>query len=301
MAPSISVLITNYNYARFLPAAVESVLAQTRPADEIVVVDDGSTDESLTVLQRDYGDRIRVVAKANGGQASSFNAGAGVCSGDLICLLDADDTWHPEKLATVEGAFARVPDAAMLRHELRYLQPDGPRDGELVLSLETQVHSRVVPERTLVDRRFAPTSALTFPRWAWDRLLPLPEDTFRISADGYLFVFAAMLGPMIDLADVLADYRLHGANNFVGAAGSAARVARIELALLDELEARGFDPVVPHHVYRLLRTVETGSELFRRRRRLRRVADAARGTGSPPRRLVHAVVELVLPPVRPAA
>ncbi|MCC2671779.1 MAG: glycosyl transferase, partial [Armatimonadetes bacterium] len=74
MSVLASVIINNYNYARYLPEAVESALAQTYPHTEVVVVDDGSTDHSRAVLAG-YGDRLRTVFQENGGQASAFNAG----------------------------------------------------------------------------------------------------------------------------------------------------------------------------------------------------------------------------------
>lgn len=295
MPYSVSVLITNYNYARFLPAAIDSVLAQTRAPLEIIVVDDGSTDDSLQLLQERYADRVQLIAKPNGGQASAFNAGYAASRGDLVCLLDADDTWHPTKVARVVEAYAEHPDAAMVRHDLRFEQPGGPRDGGRVMLITDGFRPPVRPQRALVDRRKAPTSALTFPRWVLDELLPMPEPAFRIAADGYLFILAPTLGPVVDMSAILADYRLHGANGFAeGGALGAERTLRVELDLVGILGARGADPVVPHHIYRAARqSAELGGPLLRERRRLRRTADAARGTGSPTRRLVHAAAELL--------
>ncbi len=88
----ISVLINNYNYARFLPACIDSVLAQDYADFEIIVVDDGSTDDSRDIIAS-YGTRIVPVLKENGGQASSFNAGFAASSGQILCLLDADDAF----------------------------------------------------------------------------------------------------------------------------------------------------------------------------------------------------------------
>src|SRR5215813_5615142 len=95
-----SVLINNYNYGRFLAECIESVLSQDFADWEIIVVDDGSTDESADVLAG-YGDRIISIMKANGGQASCFNAGFAAASGDIIVLLDADDMFLPGKLSTI--------------------------------------------------------------------------------------------------------------------------------------------------------------------------------------------------------
>ncbi|HEX8597882.1 MAG TPA: glycosyltransferase family 2 protein [Chloroflexia bacterium] len=98
MRPTVSAVITTYNYARFLPPAIESVLAQTLPADEIIVVDDGSTDDTAQVVAR-YADRgVRYVYKENGGGSSARNAGILASNCDFIAFLDGDDRWLPHKL-----------------------------------------------------------------------------------------------------------------------------------------------------------------------------------------------------------
>ncbi|MEP6774920.1 MAG: glycosyltransferase family A protein, partial [Chloroflexota bacterium] len=95
----ISAVITAYNYAGFLPAAIESVLEQTRPADEIVVVDDGSTDDTALIVARYAARGVRYVYKANGGAGSARNRGIRETSGDLIAFLDGDDSWVADKLS----------------------------------------------------------------------------------------------------------------------------------------------------------------------------------------------------------
>lgn len=94
----IGSIITGYNYSRFLPAAIESVLAQTRRADEIVVVDDGSTDDTREVVGRYAEQGVRYVYKENGGAGSARNCGIRNTTGDWIAFLDGDDQWLPNKL-----------------------------------------------------------------------------------------------------------------------------------------------------------------------------------------------------------
>ncbi|MBS0375273.1 MAG: glycosyltransferase [Proteobacteria bacterium] len=108
MAETVSVVIPAYNAGRYVRAAVESVLAQDYPAIEVIVVDDGSTDDTAEVL-RQFGDRIRVIRQANAGVAAACNAGARAASGPWLALLDADDEWLPDKLSQQVarcGAFA---------------------------------------------------------------------------------------------------------------------------------------------------------------------------------------------------
>src|SRR5262245_42426048 len=93
----VSVVIPTYNYGHFVTEAVESVLAQTYRAREIIVVDDGSTDDTASRLAV-YGDAIRYIYQPNKGLSAARNTGIGAARGQLIALLDSDDKWHPRKL-----------------------------------------------------------------------------------------------------------------------------------------------------------------------------------------------------------
>ena len=93
----ISVIIPNYNYARFVERAINSVLAQTYSNTEIIVVNNGSTDESLRILKR-FGTQIKLIDQVNLGQAGARNSGLLAARGDLIAFLDADDFWKEDKL-----------------------------------------------------------------------------------------------------------------------------------------------------------------------------------------------------------
>ncbi len=94
---SISVIIPVYNGASFLGAAIESVLAQTLRASEVIVVDDGSTDDSA-VIAAHYAPDVRVLSQVNGGCGAARNLGVQHASGTLLAFLDADDLWMPDKL-----------------------------------------------------------------------------------------------------------------------------------------------------------------------------------------------------------
>jgi glycosyltransferase involved in cell wall biosynthesis len=94
---NVTAAITTYNRADFLPGALESVFAQTRAPDEVLVVDDGSTDETDGVLAG-YGDRVRVVRQANGGRSAARNTAVREARGALLSFLDSDDRWLPHKL-----------------------------------------------------------------------------------------------------------------------------------------------------------------------------------------------------------
>lgn len=96
----VSVIIPAFNAAQWLPSAVASVLAQTRPADELVIVDDGSTDSTAEVA-RSFGGIVRLVSRGNGGLAAARNTGTAATSGDWMLFLDADDTLVPTALTSL--------------------------------------------------------------------------------------------------------------------------------------------------------------------------------------------------------
>ncbi len=86
----VSIIINNYNYARYLATAIDSALAQTWHPLEVIVVDDGSTDDSWAVIER-YGERVHAIRQANGGQGAAYNAGFAASRGEWVIFLDSDD------------------------------------------------------------------------------------------------------------------------------------------------------------------------------------------------------------------
>lgn len=110
----ISVVIPTYNCERFIGQAIDSALGQTLPPDEIIVVDDGSTDKTEAVV-RAYADGVRYIKKPNSGYPSiTRNVGIEAAASDYIAFLDADDVWRPAKLAEQMDVFSRDPNVAMV-------------------------------------------------------------------------------------------------------------------------------------------------------------------------------------------
>jgi glycosyltransferase involved in cell wall biosynthesis len=107
--PLVSTIIPAYNYGRFVCEAVESVLCQTYEPVEIVIVDDGSTDDTRERLNK-FGDRIRYVYQENRGLSAARNTGIREARGEWLAFLDADDLWHPRKLEVQLGAVADAGD-----------------------------------------------------------------------------------------------------------------------------------------------------------------------------------------------
>jgi glycosyltransferase involved in cell wall biosynthesis len=211
-APRVSVLIDTYNYGRYIEEAIESVLAQDFPAEEmeILVVDDGSTDDTRARVGK-YTGRVKYIWKENGGQASAFNCGLAEARGELIFLLDADDYWRPGKLRKIADLFALHSDARMIYH--RYEELDEASGKASVLA--APVISGFLPKRKadLISYWIYPTSTLAFRREALKVLLPVPEG-LKIQADAYLAALVVFLGPVMGVAEPLAVYRMHKKNLF---------------------------------------------------------------------------------------
>lgn len=121
--PLISVIIPNYNYGDYIADAIESVLSQTYPEVEIIVVDDGSTDDSKSKVIK-YGSRVRLVQQQNKGVSAARNRGIAESNGRFIAFLDADDKWHPEKLSR-QFEQMNNPKVGMVYCGLQYMDAKG--------------------------------------------------------------------------------------------------------------------------------------------------------------------------------
>ena len=115
---TFSIVITAYEAAGTIAAAVESALAQTRPAEEVIVVDDGSRDDLAGAL-RPYLDRIEVVRRENGGGAAARNTGAAAARSDFMAVLDADDAYHPRRLEVIAALAREQPDLDLVTTDAR--------------------------------------------------------------------------------------------------------------------------------------------------------------------------------------
>ena len=213
LAPLVSVLIANYNYAQYLPATLDSLLTQTYANWEAVVLDDGSTDGSADVVRayaaRDS--RVRLVEQPNAGQNAAVNACYRELRGDVICLLDSDDVFRPNKLACVLTAFRRQPDCGVVTHYAEVVDGDGKPLG---VTLNSRLdHGWLAP--TAFGRGgcvYVPTtSCMSFRREVVDLLMPMPAEQQR-DADGYLGMAAQFLSPFATIDERLSGYRVHGSN-----------------------------------------------------------------------------------------
>lgn len=230
-----SVLVSSHNYQDYVVEAVESALAQTLPPHEVIVVDDGSTDRSVAVLQARFGDdaRVQIVAQPNAGQMAAWITGFARSSGDVIALLDSDDRWEPGYLAAVAAVFQHQPTVDFVFCNMRLF---GARDG-LMLQRAWQRQDRDLGTSVLLGC-FHPrwqgvaTSGNALRRTLLQDILSLPTEQvaeWRTRPDDCLFYGADILGAhKLYLAAPLALHREHASNALLADQRSAMRRMRYE-------------------------------------------------------------------------
>jgi len=221
----VSVIICSYNYANYLPQCLSSVMNQTCLPDEVIVIDDGSTDETLEVVKRFDG--VRYIRQEHMGKAAAFNRGVEASSGDLICHLDADDYWFEQKLRHLLDIFRRFPNAGGIIHDAVIIYGDEtpPKDlpsGGPPKSMSLQ--DMILSSFLYLPKRYRKFRGYYYGRWAItpfaggisirkdviEPYIPLPTD-INLSVDG-LLCYVASTSTLIYLPEVLSVYRHHGRN-----------------------------------------------------------------------------------------
>jgi glycosyltransferase involved in cell wall biosynthesis len=209
MATKVSVVINNFNYAEFLGLCIESAVSQTFENVEVIVSDDGSTDNSRAIIES-YGSSIIASFKDNGGQGSALNAGYQMSSGDLIIFLDADDILSPSCVSEVVRHWQ--PDLMKLHFNLAIIDSSGKAIGRPYLKPPLprgDLRQQLVTEGAVVSM---PMSGNVFPRKLLNRIMPIPEKGWERGADVYLFNLAALSGKVGAIDEPLGGYRLHDRN-----------------------------------------------------------------------------------------
>lgn len=207
----VSIVVNNHNYGRFLDDAIESALGQDHPHTEVVIVDDGSSDNSRDIIAG-YGKRVKAVFKENGGQGSAFNAGLAASTGDVILFLDADDVLLPTAAAQAAGSLASS-DLVKVHWRSWVIDENGRTTGAVRPGAP-------LPEGDLRETAFrlgptnhlsAPTSGNAWSRHFLEEIFPVP-DMFTQGADTYLFELAPFFGRIGRLQEPQTRYRQHGRN-----------------------------------------------------------------------------------------
>jgi hypothetical protein len=207
----VSIVITNFNYAAYVADAVESALAQTHPDVEVIAVDDGSTDDSATVLRRYEADGVRVVFQENRGQAGALNAGYAIADGGVVIFLDGDDILLPTAAATAIAAVEV--DTAQVQWPLTELDAEARPTGEtnpISPLSQGDLRSQLLAEGPLQWSSSGLGAAWT--RGYLNAVMPIPEAEFRYGADAYLVALAPLYGQVRAVERPQTLYRRHGRN-----------------------------------------------------------------------------------------
>jgi glycosyltransferase involved in cell wall biosynthesis len=228
-SPLVSVIIPAYNQGPLLARAIRSVLAQTYERREIIVVNDGSTDDVTRRTVMGFGEAIVYAEQPNGGVAAARNTGIERARGQLIALLDQDDMWLPHKLDTQMEALAANPGVAVVHSSYHLIGADGHRSGTARLP---EGRYRPLP-RLFVENHIIPCTVV------FDRALVPGELPFDPSVNGSddwdLWLRLALEGhDFYCIAEPLAEYRVHADMT----SRDSVFMARAGLRVLDKVYAR---------------------------------------------------------------
>lgn len=202
----VSILVNNHNYGAYVVDAVQSALDQTYPHIEVIVIDDGSTDDSMARLAEISDPRLLVVAQANGGQAAACNAGWRLASGQYILFLDSDDLLDPAVIEQAVAVFG--PETVKVQFALRVIDAQGRRTGRIhPPELDTLGFARMVRRYGLYAG--PPGSGNLYLRGFVDAVMPIePEPDFRSGADAWCILMAPFYGAIASLARPGGSYRV---------------------------------------------------------------------------------------------
>lgn len=218
----LSIVICTYNGAAYLQQQLDSLLAQSLRPDEIVIGDDGSTDETVEILRmfcvlaNHAGIETQLrQSSPNLGYVENFTAGLRQASGKLLFLCDQDDIWHPDKLALMAAEFERDPKLLLLHSDARLVDAQGASLNcsmfealQLTMSEKRAIHAGEAFD--VVQRRSFVTGATTALRRELIELaLPVAPEWIH---DEWLAAVAAAVGRLDFIDAALVDYRQHGAN-----------------------------------------------------------------------------------------
>jgi glycosyltransferase involved in cell wall biosynthesis len=247
MTVDLSIVIGAYNYAEFLPAAIESALSQAGATTEVIVVDDGSTDDTPAVVDR-YSGSIVSLRTPNRGQLAALSLGFAACSGAMVLFLDADDVLLPAAAGTIRAASV---DGRLSK--LHWPMPEIDATGRLIGTVRP---TQPLPSGDLASQvcrlgpegaAYPPTSGNAWRRTFLQQVLPGPVDEFRLAADQYLAVLAPFYGLVGTIDEPLSRYRRHARSVHSSAPlTERARITndhyvRTARLLRQHCEARGLD------------------------------------------------------------
>jgi len=222
--PFVSIIINNYNYDRFLSEAIDSALNQTYSNVEVIVVDDGSIDNSREIIAS-YGDRIIPILQPNGKQAAAFNSGFARSKGDVIIFLDSDDYLFPHTVEQI--VLIWKPELAKVHYRLEVVDTVGKSLGYSSPQGTSPLAQGEVWKNILDQGGYTstPTSGNALSRSALEKIFPIP-DAYKLTADDYLSYQVPFYGNVGAIEKPLGAYRIHDSNQWALSTVTAAKFQR---------------------------------------------------------------------------
>ncbi|MFK4505560.1 glycosyl transferase family 2 [Bradyrhizobium daqingense] len=210
--PRLSVVIPNHNYAAYVGSAIRSALDIRWPNVEVIVVDDGSTDHSLDVIQ-EFTDEVTIISQANAGQMMSCVNGFRRSSGDIIIFLDSDDALHPDVMTEIVTVWSKA--ASKYQFQMRVIDAGGQPTGNVLPQYFSRPASEDVRKWMATTGAYPtpPGSGNAYPRWFVERVFGFESDFVDRAPDSYLLAAAPACGEIVTITKPLADYRVHGLNH----------------------------------------------------------------------------------------
>ncbi len=210
--PTVSVIINTYNSSRFLLRAIDSVLAQTYRDFELIVVDDGSTDDTREAVAP-YRDRLTYIHQENKKYSAAKNTGIRASSGDYIAFMDSDDLWLPDKLERQVAVLEQHPEAVLTYCQAIYIDPDDRQiqfRGKIYCNPEgDQLVIADMRKELFMTTVVAPGSTMLVRRWAVERA-GLFDEAHVHGEDWELWLRIAPFGLFAYSPEVLSKYRVYG-------------------------------------------------------------------------------------------
>lgn len=231
--PPVSVIIPNYNYGRFVRQAIESALAQTYSNIEIVVVDDGSNDDSEEVLTS-FAGKIKWIKQTNQGVSAARNRAVAESGGEILAFLDADDVWLPEKIEKQVAVFSSDENIGLVHCGLVDFDDAGNLLAEHLDGMSGAVSRDLLAYRRSVI--LGGGSAAVVTRKAFDKSGGF-DINLRIGEDWEFYYRVAKNFSVGFVPEILLKYRIHSNNSFAGNRSSVARMETDMLLAYDKIFA----------------------------------------------------------------
>lgn len=223
---TLGVIILNYNYACYIRHTIETVLGQTLPFDQFCVVDDGSTDNSLEIIES-YISQLKLIRKANGGRMTATLAGIEALTTDYIYILDADDFIAPQFVERIRPHLLSRP--AKIQCQLSGVDNEGTSIDSIFPTYPPDYDAKcMIEDNEAIGFYICPPTSANIYRRDYLQQIDLPSLDPHEPLDGVGAMIAPYFGPVVSIAEPLAYYRVHG-NNFSSAGNPTPQIMTREM------------------------------------------------------------------------